>query len=132
MPSHTTYYVSHTGYSHAISERRSSRNEQAEELPLPPGRAVYFTLHGRKYYIDLISGTSHWSHPLEKEELPTGWERMDSQEDGVYYYVNRITRKPQNQHPCYRACYPSEMQAVRVCTSTTAYKFPFTQCLITS
>lgn len=49
----------------------------------------------------------HWSHPLKKEGLPTGWERIDSPEYEVYY-VNHITRQAQYQHPCY----PSEMQTV--------------------
>lgn len=72
-------------YSHTVSERPSSRNEQSEELPLPLGWSVYFTLRGRKYYVDHNTRTTHWSHPLEKEGLPTGWERIDSQEYGVYY-----------------------------------------------
>ena len=29
--------------------------------------------------------TTHWSHPLEKEGLPTGWEKIDSPEYGTYY-----------------------------------------------
>lgn len=72
-------------YSRAHSERSSSRNEQTEELPLPPGWSVDFTLRGRKYYIDHNTKTTHWSHPLEKEGLPTGWERIESPEYGVYY-----------------------------------------------
>jgi hypothetical protein len=54
----------------------------SEELPLPPGWSVDFTLRGRKYYID---HNTHWSHPLEKEGLPTGWERIESPEYGVYF-----------------------------------------------
>lgn len=73
-------------YNHAPPERPSSRiNDQSEELPLPLGWSVYFTLRGRKYYVDHNTRTTHWSHPLEKEGLPTGWERIDSQESGVYY-----------------------------------------------
>jgi scaffold protein salvador len=73
-------------YSRCHSERSSSRNEQQqEELPLPPGWSVDFTLRGRKYYIDHNTKTTHWSHPLEKEGLPTGWERIESPEYGVYY-----------------------------------------------
>lgn len=68
------------------SERSGSRNDQPEtELPLPPGWSVDFTLRGRKYYIDHNTKTTHWSHPLEKEGLPTGWERIESPEYGVYY-----------------------------------------------
>ena len=79
-------------YSHTVSERSSSRNEQqSEELPLPLGWSVYFTLRGRKYYVDHNTRTTHWSHPLEKEGLPTGWERIDSQEYGVYY-VKLVTK----------------------------------------
>ncbi|XP_070166846.1 uncharacterized protein [Polyergus mexicanus] len=97
-------------YSRCHSERSSSRSEQQqEELPLPPGWSVDFTLRGRKYYIDHNTKTTHWSHPLEKEGLPTGWERIESPEYGVYY-VNHITRQAQYEHPCY----PHEMQAVRI------------------
>lgn len=97
------------GYSRCHSERSSSRNEPQEELPLPPGWSVDFTLRGRKYYIDHNTKTTHWSHPLEKEGLPTGWERIESPEYGVYY-VNHITRQAQYEHPCY----PHEIQAARV------------------
>ncbi|XP_058789942.1 scaffold protein salvador [Phymastichus coffea] len=106
---YSSQYRQNTGYSHTSSERSSSRNEQSEELPLPLGWSVCFTLRGRKYYVDHNTRTTHWSHPLEKEGLPTGWERIDSQEYGIYY-VNHITRQAQYQHPCY----PSEMQTVRV------------------
>lgn len=78
-------YRQNPGYSRAQSERSSSRSEQPEELPLPPGWSVDFTLRGRKYYIDHNTKTTHWSHPLEKEGLPTGWERIESPEYGVYY-----------------------------------------------
>ena len=46
--------------------------ESSEEMPLPPGWSIDFTLRGRKYYIDHNTQTTHWSHPLEKEGLPTG------------------------------------------------------------
>jgi scaffold protein salvador len=59
--------------------------DEAEELPLPPGWSVDTTMRGRKYYIDHNTKTTHWSHPLEKEGLPTGWERIESPEYGVYY-----------------------------------------------
>ncbi|XP_059485887.1 scaffold protein salvador [Neocloeon triangulifer] len=73
--------------------------EGSEELPLPPGWSVDFTMRGRKYYIDHNTKTTHWSHPLEKEGLPTGWERIESHEFGIYY-VNHITRQAQYEHPC--------------------------------
>lgn len=56
-----------------------------EELPLPPGWSIDLTLRGRKYYIDHNTKTTHWSHPLEKEGLPTGWERIESNDYGVYF-----------------------------------------------
>ncbi|XP_059161538.1 scaffold protein salvador-like [Physella acuta] len=70
-----------------------------EDLPLPPGWSVDWTVRGRKYYIDHNTQATHWSHPLEKEALPTDWERIESKERGVYYY-NHITRTAQYQHPC--------------------------------
>lgn len=81
---------------------------QEEELPLPPGWSVDYTLRGRKvslvaahfefichlafvssslkqYYIDHTAKTTHWSHPLEREGLPVGWQCIDSPQYGVYY-----------------------------------------------
>lgn len=77
----------------------SYNSAQPEELPLPPGWSVDFTMRGRKYYIDHNTKTTHWSHPLEKEGLPTGWERIESPDYGIYY-VNHITRQAQYEHPC--------------------------------
>lgn len=71
----------------------------ADELPLPPGWSVDFTLRGRKYYIDHNTKTTHWSHPLEKEGLPTGWGKFESVEYGTYY-VNHIGKQAQYEHPC--------------------------------
>lgn len=59
--------------------------EQSDELPLPPGWSVDYTLRGRKYYIDHNTKTTHWSHPLEREGLPTGWQCIQSPMYGVYY-----------------------------------------------
>ncbi|KAK8782373.1 hypothetical protein V5799_016284 [Amblyomma americanum] len=73
--------------------------KSAEELPLPPGWTVDYTMRGRRYYIDHNTKTTHWSHPYEKEGLPTGWERVDSPDHGVYY-VNHITKQAQYEHPC--------------------------------
>ncbi|XP_026278157.1 protein salvador homolog 1 [Frankliniella occidentalis] len=83
----------------APSDAANGADGVAEELPLPPGWSVDFTLRGRKYYIDHNTKTTHWSHPLEKEGLPTGWERIDSPEYGIYY-VNHITQHAQYDHPC--------------------------------
>ncbi|XP_026478475.1 scaffold protein salvador [Ctenocephalides felis] len=75
-----------------------------EELPLPPGWSVDYTLRGRKYYMDHNTQTTHWSHPLEREGLPTGWQRIESPQYGVYY-VNHITRQAQYEHPCLAPCF---------------------------
>ena len=55
------------------------------EPPLPPGWSIGYTLRGRRYYIDHNTKTTHWSHPLEEEGLPTGWEKIDSTDYGTYY-----------------------------------------------
>lgn len=73
--------------------------EEEHELPLPPGWSVDYTIRGRKYFIDHNTKTTYWSHPLEIEGLPTGWERVESPSHGVYY-VNHITKQAQLQHPC--------------------------------
>lgn len=50
----------------------NTSQDGGEEFPLPPGWSIDYTLRGRKYYIDHNTQTTHWSHPLEKEGLPTG------------------------------------------------------------
>lgn len=65
---------------HSESFRRSH-----EELPLPTGWSFAFTMRGRKYFVDHNTKTTHWSHPLEIEGLPTGWERIESPIHGIYY-----------------------------------------------
>ncbi|XP_063255796.1 protein salvador homolog 1 [Prinia subflava] len=74
-------------------------NHSCEDLPLPPGWSVDWTIRGRKYYIDHNTNTTHWSHPLEREGLPPGWERVESAEFGVYY-VDHINKRAQYKHPC--------------------------------
>ncbi|XP_051508043.1 protein salvador homolog 1-like isoform X2 [Myxocyprinus asiaticus] len=70
-----------------------------EDMALPPGWTVDWTIPGRKYYIDHNTNTTHWSHPLEREGLPPGWERVESAEFGVYY-VDHINKRAQYRHPC--------------------------------
>lgn len=70
-----------------------------EDLPLPAGWTVDWTIRGRKYYIDHNTNTTHWSHPLEREGLPLGWEKVESAEFGVYY-VDHINKRAQYRHPC--------------------------------
>lgn len=67
------------------SENHTSQDVE-KELPLPPGWTVDYTLRGRKYYIDHNTKTTHWSHPLEREGLPTGWQRIESPQYGTYYF----------------------------------------------
>ncbi|XP_077477981.1 protein salvador homolog 1 [Stigmatopora argus] len=71
----------------------------AEDMPLPTGWTVDWTIRGRKYYIDHNTNTTHWSHPLEREGLPPGWEKVESAEFGVYY-VDHINKRAQYRHPC--------------------------------
>lgn len=80
-------------------QRLTTPTKSAEELPLPPGWTVDYTMRGRRYYIDHNTKTTHWSHPYEKEGLPTGWERVDSPDHGIYY-VNHVTQQAQYDHPC--------------------------------
>ncbi|KAG8449168.1 hypothetical protein GDO86_016008 [Hymenochirus boettgeri] len=74
-------------------------NHSAEDIPLPRGWAVDWTLRGRKYYIDRNTNTTHWSHPLERDGLPPGWEKIESPEYGVYY-VDHVNKTAQYKHPC--------------------------------
>uniref|UniRef100_A0A4W5K075 Protein salvador homolog 1 n=1 Tax=Hucho hucho TaxID=62062 RepID=A0A4W5K075_9TELE len=70
-----------------------------EDLPLPRGWTVDWTIRGRKYYIDHNTNTTHWSHPLEREGLPPGWEKVESAEFGTYY-VDHVNKRAQYRHPC--------------------------------
>ncbi|XP_074146764.1 protein salvador homolog 1 isoform X1 [Sminthopsis crassicaudata] len=74
-------------------------NHSSEDVPLPPGWSIDWTIRGRKYYIDHNTNTTHWSHPLEREGLPPGWERVESSEFGVYY-VDHLNKRAQYKHPC--------------------------------
>lgn len=76
----------------------SSSGGSTSDLPLPPGWSVDWTSKGRKYYIDHNTQTTHWSHPLEIESLPLGWEKVESLPDGVYY-VNHLNCTVQYNHP---------------------------------
>ena len=69
-------------------------SSSTEELPLPPGWSVDHTLRGRKYYVDHNTKTTHWAHPLAKEGLPSGWERVNHPEYGAYYYKWVSTQNP--------------------------------------
>lgn len=69
-----------------ISQVPSQQSIVEEEMPLPPGWSVDYTLRGRKYYIDHNAKTTHWSHPLEREGLPIGWQRIESPQYGPYFY----------------------------------------------
>ena len=101
---HPPVYPSHQGprqfqtpprhpsqYSLAAPKPLSPQPPHEDSLPLPAGWSVGWTMRGRKYFIDHNSKTTHWSHPLETEGLPAGWEKVESPEFGVYY-LNHITR----------------------------------------
>ncbi|CAL8143595.1 unnamed protein product [Orchesella dallaii] len=101
-----------------LSELEAGRNRiefppksrSCEDLPLPAGWSVDETVNGKRlYYIDHNTKTTHWSHPLAKEGLPTGWERVESTDYGVYY-VNHITRQAQYEHPCAPVYYAANMK----------------------
>ncbi|XP_005185892.2 scaffold protein salvador [Musca domestica] len=84
--------------------KHPSQQSVEEELPLPPGWATHYTLHGRKYYVDHNAHTTHWSHPLEREGLPVGWRTVVSNVHGTYY-ENQYTGQCQRQHPCLTSYY---------------------------
>jgi len=65
-----------------VTERLSACKGVSDEV-LPCGWAIGWTSYGRKYYIDHITQTTHWTHPLDS--LPAGWERIDSADHGTYY-----------------------------------------------
>lgn len=94
----------HNGRHGILSQVSTHSQPTEEEMPLPPGWTMDYTLRGRKYYIDHNAKTTHWSHPLEKEGLPIGWQRLESHTHGIFYY-NHITEQAQYEHPALRSCY---------------------------
>lgn len=90
-PNHPVYGQQQQQEVQIATTSASSFMDQAD-MPLPPGWSIDWTVRGRKYYIDHNTQTTHWSHPLEKEGLPPGWERIESKQFGVHY-VNHYTRQ---------------------------------------
>ncbi|NXD30755.1 SAV1 protein, partial [Spelaeornis formosus] len=103
-------------------------NHSSEDLPLPPGWSVDWTIRGRKYFIDHNTNTTHWSHPLEREGLPPGWERVESAEFGLYY-VDHINKRAQYRHPCaprwaHTSLRPGPGQLGAACPPPMCYQAP--------
>ncbi|XP_052903391.1 scaffold protein salvador [Anopheles moucheti] len=65
--------------------QQSEGDNGEEELMLPPGWSVDYTLRGRKYYIDHNTKTTHWAHPLDRKALPTGWQRIEAARYGTIF-----------------------------------------------
>ncbi|EDW58318.2 scaffold protein salvador isoform X1 [Drosophila virilis] len=104
-PASSTSTAGDTNGNGALQKVPSQQSlDESEELPLPPGWATQYTLHGRKYYIDHNAHTTHWNHPLEREGLPVGWRRVVSKLHGTYY-ENQYTGQCQRQHPCLTSYY---------------------------
>jgi scaffold protein salvador len=74
----------HVGMLFMIISISVHQAQPIDELPLPPGWSVDYTLrNSRKYYIDHNTQTTHWSHPLES--MPLFWQKVEGP-GGVYYY----------------------------------------------
>nr|XP_032804350.1 protein salvador homolog 1-like isoform X1 [Petromyzon marinus] len=86
------------GLLHGSPPSGENRRPAAEEPPLPIGWSAERTAHGRRFYIDRNTGTTHWSHPRERHGLPPGWERVQSPECGTYY-LDHANRHAQYRHP---------------------------------
>lgn len=112
--------------SHQQPTPESSSSTTEEELPLPPGWTVDYTLRGRKYYIDHNTKTTHWSHPLEREGLPTGWVRQESAQYGTFYY-NCITGQAQDSHPYLTSCFLHHATPVEIPRPLIAAHTHYTQ-----
>uniref|UniRef100_A0A182M1G5 WW domain-containing protein n=1 Tax=Anopheles culicifacies TaxID=139723 RepID=A0A182M1G5_9DIPT len=82
-----------------------------EELMLPPGWSVDYTLRGRKYYIDHNTKTTHWAHPLDRKALPTGWQRIEAARYGTIF--NYFGNQEQTL-PYLASCYLTHAPAVKI------------------
>ncbi|CAJ0604170.1 unnamed protein product [Cylicocyclus nassatus] len=68
------------------------------ELPLPPNWAIEVTPDGYRYYVDHNTCRTHWIHPLARENLPPGWNKIFQPSTGVIYY-NEMDGRSQVEHP---------------------------------
>ncbi|VDP28218.1 unnamed protein product [Heligmosomoides polygyrus] len=75
-----------------------SGTPQEDELPLPPNWAVEVTADGYRYYVDHNTCRTHWIHPLARENLPPGWNKIFQPNTGVIYY-NEMDGRSQVEHP---------------------------------
>ncbi|KAE9418803.1 hypothetical protein Angca_008960, partial [Angiostrongylus cantonensis] len=75
-----------------------SGTPQQDELPLPPNWAVEVTSDGYRYYVDHNTCRTHWIHPLARENLPPGWNKIFQHSTGVIYY-NEMDGRSQVEHP---------------------------------
>eukprot|EP00096_Caligus_rogercresseyi_P010853 TRINITY_DN407_c1_g1_i1.p1 TRINITY_DN407_c1_g1~~TRINITY_DN407_c1_g1_i1.p1 ORF type:complete len:1337 (-),score=405.78 TRINITY_DN407_c1_g1_i1:791-4801(-) len=96
----------------AKHELSSSEPREPEDTlgPLPPHWEKAFTEKGEPYFIDHLSGTSHWLDPrlsrvqkkrpedCSEDELPFGWERIDDPHYGTYY-IDHVNRRTQYENP---------------------------------
>ncbi|XP_050069080.1 scaffold protein salvador-like [Anopheles maculipalpis] len=82
-----------------------------EELMLPPGWSVDYTLRGRKYYIDHNTKTTHWAHPLDRKALPTGWQRIEAARYGIFNYFGS---QGEQTLPYLASCYLTHAPAVEI------------------
>ncbi|XP_053680793.1 scaffold protein salvador [Anopheles nili] len=100
------------GITQGSSGQQADGDSGDEELMLPPGWSVDYTLRGRKYYIDHNTKTTHWAHPLDRKALPTGWQRIESARYGTYF--NYITGQPEQTLPYLASCYLTQVPTVEI------------------
>ncbi|KAI3387082.1 hypothetical protein SNEBB_003514 [Seison nebaliae] len=89
-----------------IDEKENQNYRNSNEEYLPDGWKLGWTEHGRKYFIDHNTQTTHWEHPLERVKLPMGWERVESRIFGIYYQNHSLelaqyempSNKPSDTH----------------------------------
>ena len=70
-----------------------------EKLYLPPGQSYY-----KICYVNKKNGDSRWGKPfdIDGNPLPKGWERVYSDKQKKYYYLNTNTNKTQLKKPLLR------------------------------
>ncbi|EYC06121.1 hypothetical protein Y032_0078g1202 [Ancylostoma ceylanicum] len=75
-----------------------SGTPQQDDLPLPPNWSISVTSQGYRYYVDHNTCRTHWIHPLARENLPPGWNKIFQPSSGVIYY-NEMDGRSQVEHP---------------------------------
>lgn len=95
----------HQRIQNLINRKHGFHNDDDDLGPLPSNWEKAYTENGETYFIDHLTGQSHWLDPrLSKfqkkslqdcndDELPYGWEKIMDPEYGIYFIGRLMLNK---------------------------------------